>query len=255
MSLMIERIPAFTDNYFWLFHQPGERAALVVDPGDAAPVELALARYNLDLAGILVTHHHADHIGGIGKLLQGRDVPVYGPASIDQVSRPVAEGDSLNLAGTTFNVMAVPGHTLNHIAFFAPEEPLIFCGDTLFAGGCGRLFEGTPQQMWRSLSRIAALPAETRVYCAHEYTESNLRFACAVEPDNTALKNRAKTVHRLRLSGEATVPSTLAEELATNPFLRAGNDAVRQAAMGHAGRSLGDAAEVFRVIRQWKDQF
>ncbi len=255
MALIIDRINAFSDNYIWLFHQSGSPSACVVDPGDAAPVEAILSRRNLTLDAILVTHHHADHVGGISALLNGRDIPVYGPGSISQVSQPVSEGENLVLMGTTFEVIAVPGHTLDHIAFFAPDEPLIFCGDTLFAGGCGRLFEGTPQQMWQSLSRIAQLPADTRVYCAHEYTQSNLRFARAVEPDNIALSQRAEKVQRQRMAEEATVPSLLSEELATNPFLRANMASVRQSALSHAGQEPANAEEVFQIIRQWKDDF
>ena len=255
MPLIVDRINAFSDNYIWLFHHAGNTSACVVDPGDPAPVEAMLSRSNLKLEAILVTHHHADHVGGITALLKSRNIPVYGPGSIAQVSRPVRGGDNLVLMGTTFQVMAVPGHTLDHIAFFAPDEPLIFSGDTLFAGGCGRLFEGTFQQMWRSLSHIAKLPADTRVYCAHEYTQSNLRFAREVEPDNIALKQRAEKVKHQRMAQESTVPSTLEEELATNPFLRANTASVKQSALRHSGRDPADAEETFQIIRQWKDHY
>ncbi|WP_461520712.1 hydroxyacylglutathione hydrolase [Porticoccus sp.] len=255
MSLIVDRINAFSDNYIWLFHQPGSPSACVVDPGAAVAVEAMLSRCNLELDAILVTHHHADHVGGIDALLNNRSIPVYGPGTIAQVTQPVCEADNLVLMGTTFKIMAVPGHTLDHIAFLAPDEPLIFCGDTLFAGGCGRLFEGTPQQMWQSLSRIAQLPANTQVYCAHEYTQSNLRFASVVEPDNTALSNRVAEVRQQRLRDEATVPFALADELATNPFLRANLASVRHAAIEHSGRILEEAGDVFQVIRDWKDHF
>ncbi|TNE82075.1 MAG: hydroxyacylglutathione hydrolase [Gammaproteobacteria bacterium] len=255
MPLTVEPIRAFTDNYIWLFYQPGRNSACVVDPGDAVPVEAALQEKGLSLEAILVTHHHADHIGGIERLLHSRKVPVYGPGSIAQVSHPLGDGDRLQVDNTQFEIIAVPGHTLDHIAYAAPNEPLIFCGDTLFAGGCGRLFEGTPEQMWQSLQRIRQLPAATRVYCAHEYTQANLRFAREVEPDNEELVNRALQVAAQRNADQATVPSLLDDELATNPFLRADQEGVRLAAEKHARQTLGNATEVFRVIRQWKDSF
>lgn len=255
MPLTIEPIRAFSDNYIWLFYQPGSNSACVVDPGDAVPVEAALQEKGLSLEAILVTHHHADHIGGIENLLRSRNVPVYGPGSIAQVTHPLGDGDRLQVENTQFEIIAVPGHTLDHIAYAAPDEPLIFCGDTLFAGGCGRLFEGTPEQMWQSLQRIRQLPAATRVYCAHEYTQANLRFARNVEPDNEELANRTLQVAAQRNADQATVPSLLDDELATNPFMRADQDGIRRAAEKHAGQTLGNAAEVFRVIRQWKDNF
>lgn len=255
MSLNIERIAAFSDNYFWLFHQADSQLACVVDPGDAAPVEAALKEHRLTLNGILVTHHHPDHIGGIRELLRNHPVPVYGPGSIEEITHPVADQDHLTIEGTLFEVIAVPGHTLDHIAFFAPEESLIFCGDTLFAGGCGRLFEGTPKQMWQSLQKLIALPPSTRIFCAHEYTQANLRFAQAVEPENKALAIRVNEVETLRRAGMATVPSTLAKEVATNPFLRPDQASVHLAAEAHEGHTIQGSDEVFRVIRQWKDNF
>ncbi len=255
MSLIIERISAFSDNYFWLFHQSGSSLTWVVDPGDAVPVEAALKEHQLSLSGILVTHHHPDHIGGIRELLQNHPVPIYGPSSIEVVTHPVSDHDHLTIEDTVFEVIAVPGHTLDHIAYFSSEEPLIFCGDTLFAGGCGRLFEGSPKQMWQSLQKLLALPPSTRIFCAHEYTQANLRFAQAVEPENTVLAKRVKEVADLRRSGIATVPSTLAEEMATNPFLRPHEAAVHLAAEAHEGHTIQGADEVFRVIRQWKDNF
>lgn len=255
MSLNIERIAAFSDNYFWLFHQPGSTRAYVVDPGDAAPVEAALSAHHLTLEGILVTHHHPDHIGGIRDLQRDRQIPVYGPGSITEVTHPVSDHDHLIIEDTTFEVITVPGHTLDHIAFFVPDEPLVFCGDTLFAGGCGRLFEGSPKQMWQSLKKLRELPPSTRIYCAHEYTQANLRFAQAVEPDNSALAHRAEQVEHLRRSNQATVPSTLAEEMATNPFMRPDQDTVKQAAEAREGHSISEVDEIFRVIRQWKDTF
>jgi hydroxyacylglutathione hydrolase len=255
--LEIDAIPAFQDNYFWLFRAQGSRNAWIVDPGDAAPVEEALAARDLALAGILVTHHHSDHTGGVSQLSAGRGIPVIGPASarIEQVTRAVHESDRVDAAGVTFEVLEVPGHTLDHIAFHCPEERVLFCGDTLFAGGCGRLFEGTALQMHRSLSKLSALPGSTRVYCAHEYTLANLTFAAAIEPDNSALAERLERVRAQRARREATVPSTIGVEQDTNPFLRVNADAVHRAAETHAGASLSSPAEVFAEVRRWKDGF
>ncbi|PHS75944.1 hydroxyacylglutathione hydrolase [Porticoccus sp.] len=255
MPLIVHRLPAFSDNYLWLFHQPGSRLAFVVDPGAAEPVLQALTSLDLDLSGILITHHHPDHVGGIDSLLHHTAVPVYGPPDIRQTTHSLVDGDQLTLDGTHFKILGVPGHTLDHIAFFEAETPLVFCGDTLFAGGCGRLFEGSPEQMWRSLSRLAALPPATKIYCAHEYTKANLLFAKAVEPENPAVQERLKQVIQLRNRAQATVPSSLAEELATNPFLRVTQGSVRQAASARGLPSGGTAEDVFAIIRHWKDQF
>jgi hydroxyacylglutathione hydrolase len=255
MPLIVHRLPAFSDNYLWLFHQPDSRLAYVVDPGAAEPVLQALTDLDLDLSGILITHHHPDHVGGVNSLLHHTSVPVYGPPSIQQTTHSLVDGDQLTLDGTHFEVLDVPGHTLDHIAFFEAETPLVFCGDTLFAGGCGRLFEGSPEQMWRSLSRLAALPPKTKIYCAHEYTKTNLLFAQAVEPENRALQERLKQVIQLRNQAQATVPSSLAEELATNPFLRVTQNAIKQAAISRGLPAGGTAADVFAIIRRWKDQF
>lgn len=255
MSLVVHRLPAFSDNYLWLFHQSASRQAFVVDPGAAEPVLQALTGLDLDLSGILITHHHPDHVGGIDTLLQHTRVPVYGPPGIYQITHRLDDGDQVVLDGTRFKVLHVPGHTLDHLAFFEPETPLVFCGDTLFAGGCGRLFEGTPQQMWWSLARLAALPSKTKIYCAHEYTTANLLFAQAVEPENQALQERLKQVLLLRSQGQATVPSQLTEELATNPFLRVSQNSVRLAASSRGLPAGGTDEEVFATIRRWKDQF
>jgi hydroxyacylglutathione hydrolase len=252
-------IPAFADNYVWLLREG--RAAVVVDPGDAAPVQDVLDREGLELAAILATHHHGDHVGGIEALVARRRVPVYGPAheAIPARTHALREGDRVVVGelGLELGVLDVPGHTAGHIAYAGrvAGAPALFCGDTLFAAGCGRLFEGTPPVMWASLAKLAALAHDTRVYCAHEYTLANLRFAAAVEPANAALASRARRDATLRERGQPTVPSTLAEELATNPFLRVREPAVRAAARAHAGRALDGDVAVFAELRAWKNTF
>lgn len=250
--LDISFIPAFKDNYIWLLHKGDE--AVVVDPGDAAPVKARLAALGVRLSAILITHHHADHQGGVSELLAAGAVPVYGPAneSITGCTVPLAEGDRVSVLGETLEVIDLPGHTAGHIAYAKPG--VLFCGDTLFAGGCGRIFEGTPAQMFASLSKLAALPGDTRVYCAHEYTEANLRFAAAVEPDNPAVQARIAEVAALRARGEATVPSRLRDELETNPFLRSHVPAVAAAAATR-GCASNEPLAVFTAIREWKNGF
>ena len=252
-ELHISPLSAFSDNYIWLIHSPNNRDVLVVDPGDAAPVETALHQHNL--AGILITHHHHDHTGGIATLTRNRNIPVFGPANISGITHPLKDGDTIKLFDCQFHIIATPGHTLDHIAYFtdSPAKPVLFCGDTLFAGGCGRLFEGTARQMHQSLSRLAALPGQTQIYCAHEYTQANLRFAQAVEPHNRALQQRITEVNRQRANNQPSVPSSLAEELATNPFLRTDQPSVIQVAR-HRG-SATTPAEILGVIRAWKDNF
>jgi len=220
--LKVLAVPAFQDNYVWLVHD-GVHAA-VVDPGDAAPVLDALKAHRLSLSAILLTHHHADHVGGVPALLRGHDVPVFGPAreDIPQITQPLTEGNTIAVPdlGLKLAVLDVPGHTRGHIAFFSPDNAWLFCGDTLFAGGCGRLFEGTPEQMVASLTKLASLPDTTQIYCAHEYTLANLRFAREVEPGNGELTTRIKLEQAKRDQGLPTLPSTLGTEKATNPFLR-----------------------------------
>ena len=261
-------VPAFKDNYLWLLSRNGD--AVVVDPGDAAPVEAALLEHGLALRAILLTHHHADHVGGVRALIdarRGEDLAVHGPAgeAIDGVTHTVKGGErvALDALGTSFDVIDVPGHTRGHIAYYGgPSEgsndeggPLLFCGDTLFAAGCGRLFEGTPQQMHESLSKLAALPSNTRVYCAHEYTLANLRFARAVEPDSAELIAREQAAIATRRRGAPTLPSTIALERATNPFLRSDEPTVRAAAEKKKPGAGSSALETFTAIRRWKDSF
>lgn len=248
-------IPAFTDNYIWAIVADGRAA--IVDPGDAAPVTEFLDRRGLALVAILNTHHHADHVGGNTALLERAGVPVFGPAreSIPGRTTALVEGDAIEVPGIglRLRVFDVPGHTSGHIAYVGDD--VVFCGDTLFAAGCGRLFEGTPVQMTRSLAKLAALPGTTRAYCAHEYTLSNLRFARAVEPDNAALAARELSAIATRKRGEPTVPSTIAEERATNPFLRCGEPGIRAAAEREARTVLEDPVAVFAAIREWKNRF
>jgi hydroxyacylglutathione hydrolase len=265
--LTVTAVPAFKDNYLWLIHRGGD--AIVVDPGDAAPVERALQQHGLTLRAILLTHHHADHTGGVASLLAARDgaVDVYGPAgeAIAGVDHPLKEGDRIAIEAprVAFTVLEVPGHTRGHIAYVSivdpavegDEAPLLFCGDTLFAAGCGRLFEGTASQMHASLAKLAALPAATKVYCAHEYTLNNLRFAQVVEPDSEALAQRVADATATRGRGEPTLPSTIALERATNPFLRAAEPAVRAAAERRAAGASASTVATFATLRQWKDDF
>jgi len=254
-ALRIEPVPAFDDNYLWLASRDG--LAFVVDPGDADPIEEALAARRLRLAAIVVTHHHGDHTGGVERLKRAHGATVYGPAAEQIPARDVAlaEGDRVELLGVTFGVLAVPGHTRGHIAYHAPSIEALFCGDTLFAGGCGRLFEGTPAQMHASLAKLARLPGATRVYCVHEYTVANLKFARAVEPDNAALARRLAESEAMRSRGEPTVPSTIALELATNPFLRCDEPAVRAAAQRRHPGAGASAVDTFAAIRAWKNVF
>ncbi len=263
-------LPAFADNYIWALRAPAGTDCLIVDPGDPAVVQAWLARNGLTLRAILLTHHHLDHIGGV-PALRAPGVQVIGPRhdNISGLDRQMDEGECIDFPwlGATFTVLEIPGHTAGHIAFFGAianrqnnpgnhdQQRLLFCGDTLFSGGCGRLFEGTAAQMSTSLARLAALPADTLVCCGHEYTAGNLRFAAVVEPDNADIAACAGWVQAQRAMGIATVPGDITREHRINPFLRVGVAAVRAAAERQAGHALPTDTEVFAVLRRWKDGF
>ena len=250
-------LPAFDDNYIWLLHDGSQ--ALVVDPGTEQPVLAALQHLNVQLAAILVTHHHHDHTGGVEALRQATGAQVFGPAH-EVIPAPLTQlngGDTLQALGLTFQVLDVPGHTAGHIAYFCPlmdGAPLLFCGDTLFSGGCGRLFEGSPAQMLASLDRLAAQPDATRVCCTHEYTLSNLKFAAVVDPGNPALTEYIAQARDLRAKQQPTLPSTMWRERQINPFLRTRDAALIQAAQAFDA-TASDEVSVFAALRQWKNVF
>jgi hydroxyacylglutathione hydrolase len=268
-------LPAFSDNYIWMLHD-GHRA-FVVDPGAADVVFDALARLSLQLDTILVTHHHADHTGGVAALREATGAAVFGPLTetMPEPIRRLTGGDKVQALGLAFDVIDVPGHTSGHIAFYCGKvdvenslesnlesslesskeaAPLLFCGDTLFSGGCGRLFEGTPAQMLDSLSKLAALPSNTRVCCTHEYTLSNLKFARAVEPNNRELIQYQQACMALREADVPTLPSTIGRELQINPFLRSDQAEVVRTAQ-RLDPTATNAVAVFTAIRQWKNNF
>ncbi len=253
--MKIVPLKAFKDNYIWTLRNSTQAA--VVDPGEAQPVLSYLASEGLQLAAILATHHHPDHVGGIAEILRSHPCPVYGPKNepIPTLTHPVSEGDRVSIPelSAEFSVLDIPGHTRAHIAYYGLGA--LFCGDTLFACGCGRVFEGTPEQMYASLGKLLALPDQTKVYCGHEYTLANMQFAKAVEPANAALAVREKRDQALRDRGLPTLPSTLGEEKATNPFLRCREPAVIDSANKYLGGRIGDPVSVFSAIRQWKNVF
>ncbi|HVE49165.1 MAG TPA: hydroxyacylglutathione hydrolase [Casimicrobiaceae bacterium] len=258
MSTIIP-VGAFTDNYVWILRRGAQ--AVAVDPGDAAPVAAYLERENLTLTAIIATHHHNDHVGGIPALVGRWQCPVYGPAreSIPNITTPLREGDHVTIDALSIElrVIDIPGHTAGHVALTGDVggTPALFCGDTLFAAGCGRLFEGTPEQMWSSLSKLAALAPGTRVYCGHEYTLANLAFATAVEPTSGALRERNGRERAKRERGEPTLPSTIGDERATNPFLRVREPEVRASAQAQSALPLVGDVAVFAALREWKNRF
>lgn len=254
-TLEIDLVPLLTDNYAYLLRCPETGATAAVDPSEAAPVLAAAEARGWRITHILNTHHHPDHTGGNLEIKEATGCTVVGPkpdeARIPGIDVALDEGDRFRLGNAEAQILFIPGHTRGHIAFWFPESRALFCGDTLFALGCGRLFEGTPAQMWSSLDKLRRLPGGTRVYCGHEYTQANARFARTVDPDNAALADRAKRIDALRAEGRPTIPSTLAEECATNPFLRA-DDPALAAALGLAGE---DPVTVFAEVRRRKDNF
>lgn len=255
MTLAVDHVLCLKDNYVWLLREPASGAVAAVDPSEAAPVKAKLDALGWRLTHILNTHHHWDHTGGNLELKQATGCTIVGPKAdrdrIPGIDVALGDGESYRFGAESAQVFDIPGHTRGHIAFWFPDSDALFCGDTLFTLGCGRLFEDTPAQMWTSLSKLRGLPPATRVFCGHEYTQSNARFALAVDPDNAALKSRAERVDRARAKGEPTVPATLAEERATNPFLRVDDPAFARA----QGLDAGDPVAVLAAIRARKDKF
>jgi len=261
LTINIIQVPAFDDNYLWLLHRQNSQRAYAVDPGDAQAINQALTQHRLELAGILLTHHHWDHTNGVAELRAQHKVPVYGPKSekIQGVSHALEDQQTLNLEdGIAASILAVPGHTLDHIAYLIddPQQaPVLFCGDTLFSAGCGRMFEGTPEQMHRSLSTLGSLSKDTQVFCAHEYTLANLAFAAAVEPSNTDIIARTQEVQSLRQQGLSSIPTNIAIERLTNPFLRCKHADVISAATKHGSLKHPNTTKIFAELRLWKDNF
>lgn len=256
--IKIEAIPTFQDNYVWAIHNG--HVAILVDPGEAEPILAWLGNRNMSACAILVTHHHHDHVGGIADILKTAAIPVYGPARGAAKTIPVSEGESLTFdaIGLIFKVIETPGHTLDHVCYLASGSTEVglhlFCGDTLFSCGCGRLFEGTPAAMHASLTRLAQLPEQTLVYCAHEYTLANISFALEVEPENPDLIERHQEALALRKQGKATLPVSIGRERKTNPFLRCDLHDPIEAASQHFNKPLRAGAETFAAIRAWKDE-
>lgn len=257
--LILLPLPAFQDNYLWLAHRPGRSDALVVDPGDANVVLDGLQQHGLRLTAILVTHHHGDHVGGVTALKTATGATVYAPADgpFRDFNIGLRDGDRFTVAelDLTIDVLATPGHTLDHLCYHLPAEQVLFCGDTLFSGGCGRLFEGSPAQMYASLRRLQELPADTRICCAHEYTEANLRFARHVLPDDPAIRTRQAEVQALRQHQQPSLPSNLAAETASNPFLRSNEAGLATALSRLSGQAVAPGLEAFTCLRQLKDGF
>lgn len=254
LLLNIVPIPALKDNYIWLIIDIASNRCLIVDPGDAEPVLKALQALSLKPVGILLTHHHFDHTAGVKELLKNDTMPVFGSMQekISSVTNPLVGEETIQVENMAFAVLPISGHTHGHLAYYGRES--VFCGDTLFTGGCGRVFEGTMSEMYASLQRLAALPPTTKIYCGHEYTTANLAFAALVEPENRDLQQRIKDTHQMRTRGLPTVPSLLALERATNPFLRCEEAAVKKAVETYYGQTLNTPEEVFGALRKWKNE-
>lgn len=252
--LEIKPIPAFNDNYIWIITN-SDNNAWVVDPGDATPVIEYLSQEKLSLKGILITHHHKDHTGGVKQLKENYSVEAYGADVKDCTDNVLTQGDSINVLDVEFSTLSIPGHTLDHIGFYSESEQTLFCGDTLFYAGCGRIFEGTPEQMYSSLQKLAALPDDTKVFPTHEYTQANLKFASAVEPDSPYVLNAVHKTDQIRNRNLPTLPTTIGAEKCHNPFLRSHQPPVIAAATEQSGTLVVDPVEVFAAIRQWKDNF
>lgn len=255
-NIQIDGVPIFADNYIWLILNRQQKKAIAIDPGDAKPLQDYLCAKQLKLEAILITHHHADHVGGILPLIQNRPIPVYGPhnPTIRGLSHPIQEPDqfSLPFLPNPITVFNIPGHTLDHIAYYLPG--MLFSGDTLFSAGCGRVFEGTMAQMFHSLQKIAALPNDTKIYCTHEYTLNNLQFAQKVEPDNLDIQHKITEVKKLRTENKPSVPTQLGDEKKINPFLRCHVPAVMSSVERQTGLTLRDPIIVFQYLREWKNQ-
>jgi hydroxyacylglutathione hydrolase len=257
-SLTITPIPAFEDNYIWCIEDVKSETFIVVDPGDAHVVIEHAIKIEKKLSAILVTHHHADHTGGIADLVNYfGELPIFGPikSPYSGTTQSVVEGHTVNVFGSKFKVIEIPGHTLDHIAYHSDEQGLLFCGDTLFLAGCGRVFEGTPEQMHLSLSKIMALPGTTKAYPTHEYSLANLEFAMTVDGNNDALKLAQRMCKRIRAKNGVTLPTCLAQESAINPFVRTHDKAVIASAEFYKGQALNSPSDVFAALRQWKNSF
>lgn len=254
-------LPAFSDNYIWALSLPDSSSVVVVDPGDAQVVLDYLKENNLQLSAILVTHHHPDHTGGISKIQQSLSQPisVYGPENspFSGITNPLKHKDVINLDGVALEVLSTPGHTLDHICYYSEQgdKPQLFCGDTLFLAGCGRLFEGTPSQMLAAMKLLQSLPPSTEVYCTHEYSLANLAFANEVEPSNQQLHKATAKCKALREQNKPTLPSSIAQEIAINPFMRTNSDELRHSVEKFSGATLPEEVELFASLREWKNQF